>query len=324
MMLLTKELLIKLNACDDGISFCERSLLFGFDLDKLHTIRGDYDKFMWWIGQKLNQNTFDEHLNLIRHEMTSGGFFTCKYDKNNNKIQQQFNDDNDAIFFHEYDDRNNKIKHISPYGDITIFEYNEQNKLIRQENTLTNYWEIWEYDDNGNLIKNINSTGKVKTNTYDSNGNLLVMNDRNYFEIFEYDNNNRKVKQTFPSGAYKAWKYDSNNNVINSYYSGGGKYAVHNDENTSYEYDDRNNKIKETYATGAWYAWEYDDNNNVILRTNVVGEWWKWEYDDRNNLISRSDFSGFGETRIVEYYDNWQLKRYDNIHIPQINTQEII
>ena len=52
MTILTKELLLKWDACEEGISFCERNKLFGFDLSRIDEIKGDYNKFIEWLKEQ--------------------------------------------------------------------------------------------------------------------------------------------------------------------------------------------------------------------------------------------------------------------------------
>lgn len=54
-MKLTKELLIKLNACQHGIDFCERNKLFGFELDNLSTLTGDYNNYVSWLLHRIKK-----------------------------------------------------------------------------------------------------------------------------------------------------------------------------------------------------------------------------------------------------------------------------
>jgi len=103
-------------------------------------------------------------------------------------------------------------------------------------------------------------------------------------------------------------KYDPNNNLIHYKSSNGFEYWKRFDQN--------NNLIhyKDEHESEYWQ--DYDQNNNLIhCKYNNGFEYWK-EYDQNNNLIHYKDSTGNEEHYVVEYYEDGQLKRYEDLKIP--------
>ena len=148
-MKLTKKLLLQLHACSSGIEFCERNKLFGFPLDQLNEIQGDYEGFVEWLKDKRNLK-FDQNQNLVRREYSEGNWMKCEYDQNNNKILQEYSDG--YWEKSEYDQNNNQIRHEFSGGTWTKYEYDQNNNPVRWE-TPDGTWRKFETEfyDNGQL-----------------------------------------------------------------------------------------------------------------------------------------------------------------------------
>ncbi len=127
-MILTKKLLIQWGACKEGIAFCERNKLFGFDLDRIDEIKGDHNDFINWLKRQLNiKRGYDS--NTIKCCLLNGCWYILTFDDNDNKIKEEKSNGNWTKW--EYDTNGNKIKYEDSSG----------------------YWMKWEYDKNGNKIK---------------------------------------------------------------------------------------------------------------------------------------------------------------------------
>ena len=63
-------------------------------------------------------------------------------------------------------------------------------------------------------------------------------------------------------------------------------------------------------------VYEYDENNNLIHYKNSKGyEEWN-EYDKNSNLIHYTDSKGFKCSNEIEYYEDGQLKKYNELELP--------
>lgn len=71
MTILTKKLLIQLNACQAGIDFCEHYNLFGFDLNNLDQVKGDYNNFISWMRGFKNIEV-DDNGNMTSYIKSNG------------------------------------------------------------------------------------------------------------------------------------------------------------------------------------------------------------------------------------------------------------
>lgn len=268
-MILTEKLLKELDACKNGLDFCKRNKLYGFDLDRLGEVDGDYFGFIWWIVSELrcNKLQYDDNNNLIRkinkemiydynehgnivhieYAYTHTGFIDIKYDDRNNRISHKHSIRGETTY--EYDDHNNLLRISYPNGSSDQYEYDERNNLIYQKTTDALTWVRYKYDDRNNLIHQNDSRG--------------------IWISHEYDENNKKIQQKHSNGRILTWAYD-----------------------------DRGNIIKHNYGDDRVCTYQYDDHDNITL------------FVDSYDLPTHAYF--------IEYYDNGQLKIYDELHIPLI------
>lgn len=173
-MKITKQLLVKYNACRKGISFFERNFpksLFpdGLDLNKIR-VSGDLGGYVEWLK---NLPAFAEHGCLIRLKSSDGT--VCKYSDHGNLIKTTHPDGIVREYSYVYDIHGN------------IIEETRDDGVIRK------------YDDHGNLIKSTFRSGMVHeySYVYDIHGNII---EETYCEgtvykyLFEYDSKGRLVK----------------------------------------------------------------------------------------------------------------------------------
>jgi len=167
-MKLNREMLLKVKACKEGIDFCERNKLFGFPLDRLGEVQGDYINFVKWLKDR----TFDSNNNLIRVDKSTGFWETYQYDENGNRIRVD-----------------------SCNGDWIKYQYDQNNNEIRYDYS-SGYWVTTQYDQNGNQTRIDYSDGDWSKYQYDQNNNLIRIDDSDGgWEIYEseyYDNGQLK------------------------------------------------------------------------------------------------------------------------------------
>jgi uncharacterized protein RhaS with RHS repeats len=255
-MILTKKLLEQNNACPEGINFCERNKLFGFDLDRMSEVMGDYKDFVRWINVAIRD-------------------WDIEHDANGNMISKLCKDINQLINF-TYNDAGQKLSVVNNGVIIEENVYNEQGQLRSSTYKDSGYF-LYSYDEHGKLIAKEMYNG-VKTHhiiyKYDEHDNLVVTNDNGDETIFEYDEKSNITKMT-----------------------------------VSHLYSSRE---------PSWIKYEHDDRGNIIKTTDLIGHVNEWEYDVHTNIIWDLDCYGTLTNHNIEYYDNGQLKRYDNLHIPLI------
>ena len=85
--ILSKELLHNWDACEEGIEFCERNKLFGFDLSRIDEVVGDYNNFINWLKNELKcKREYNSQGNKIKEETSDGYWFKWEYDSHGNMI----------------------------------------------------------------------------------------------------------------------------------------------------------------------------------------------------------------------------------------------
>lgn len=285
-MILTKELLHQCGACENGIDFCERNKLFGFDLDRIDDIQGDYEDYIAWIRSTIiNENwIYDQHGNLIKEKLDNnvifnytGGIETISiFDERGNKISDKAPDG--WWVNYEYDERNNRTMREYSDGKITKWFYNDNNNIIKTQWLPVDFEVINEYDVNNNLI--------------------TVTDSRGYVITYEYDSNNNCTHELHSNGYWVKNKYDEIGRLISIINSTGISNTMDYDENGNKIYECRSRYINGFYTGICHDYWEYDDHTNLIMYKTNRGQ----------------------QMHTVEYYDNGQLKRYDDLYIPYIEV----
>ena len=145
-MIITKKLLEKYNACEDGIKFFENNFK-ELDTNKIE-VTGDYNNFYSWV-RDLPEIKVDDKGNIIWEKFPNNNIFEYKYDKNHNLIWKKL-----------------------PNGNIYEWKYDENNNLILKK-YLDDHIHEYQYDHNDNIIWQKNSSGNIIEFKYDKNNNLI-------------------------------------------------------------------------------------------------------------------------------------------------------
>jgi hypothetical protein len=194
----------------------------------------------------------------------------------------------------KYDDRGNLIQFNYHNDDIiTYYEYDDlDNKILM---TRGGGWIRYEYDDLNRMVNIIYSSGCYITYTYNDDGLLI--------SISEADNPKKTIMH----------QYDERKNLILKTCSSTGiTYR--------YAYDQLNRKLSEERITKLIHSsiktWEYDIDGNI---TKLNGDDFSCVYDKVGNITAHIYYES-KDTRnhIIQYYDNGQLKQYDDLYIPLI------
>ncbi len=194
-MILTKKLLIQWNACEEGIDFCQRNKLFGFDLSRIVEIKGDYNNFMYWLKKQLKiTREYDSNGNVIKDIFEDGDWYSYEYDIHGNCIKK--NNFKDHWIEWEYDEHGNQIKQEDFNRNWTKWEYDSQHNKIKEEKS-NGYWIKLQYDHNNNLISEQNLFGEWYTYQYNQYG--CMVKKESFDELYllcEYDEHLNLIKVT--------------------------------------------------------------------------------------------------------------------------------
>jgi YD repeat-containing protein len=302
-LLLTRKLLNYFYACEDGIQFCERNQLFGFDLNNIHEIKGDYLFCVSWVlGNILRYDTIelDHKGNVIKaHNSTENQLMTSAYD-DNDKLLKYTRSKNGMIVANDR------------------YEYDNSGKLI-METDVDGHYVRYSYTPSG-LVKNIftSASNNVDYFEYDYADNLIHQyDDFGYFIKKEYNLANKVTKETTILGSI-TYKYDKNNNLTQEINSSGlivnYEYDKHNrlirefdnQNNTTFKYREDGSLLSKIYTS---YNFEtttvYDSHMNVAQSTKIRLS------EEGNKIIEHFN-------NVFQYYPNGQLKKANKMEIPLI------
>ncbi|MDF0607117.1 hypothetical protein HZU77_015955, partial [Neisseriaceae bacterium TC5R-5] len=230
-----------------------------------------------------------------------------------------------GTYTYRYDALGRVLEEISPLGSIKRFEYDAHgNRTLqieaygRPEQRTTRY----EYDANNRLIRQINDTVNVYSldkgeqsvtptisYRYDTLGNLIEVTDVNgHVTRSRYDALGRKTAERSADGVLTEWEYDANGNIIQQKIYGdrialpadGSVAAASNANNvrvTQYQYDANNRLIATIIPKQQTGQRDPESGNPVVglqdLTTRQV-------YDANGNVIQQIDARG---NSTYHYYD---------------------
>jgi len=235
---ITKQWLIKQDACEEGMKWWIRNGLEGFPSNRLKDIKGDYKSYISWLVQNIRGHTFDDNDNLIKISMEGfDGIFEKKY---------TYNEDN--MLIHTKTSRNYTEDYV----------YNEKGWLILF--TDSNDFKVkYTHDERGNVVYSTDTAGRSIKYTYDENNNKTsAKTSQGTQEVFSYDENNRLVKYEFVNGlaAYKEHRtYDERGNLTS--------IKITDGTFVEQEFDENNNAIM--VKTGYFYKFAIIEHYRFIM-----------------------------------------------------------
>ncbi len=169
---------------------------------------------------------------------------------------------------------------INPQNNVTTFEYNSLDQMIKKTTTLVQITEL-AYDPNGNVVWEKDPNGNIKT--------------------FEYSDTDQVVRKVLPDNLYQM-SYDDNDNLTAisdndsalafTYEKVGDDYLVKtvNSQGTELpnvtltnNYDRFGNRIQLQTPYGN-FGYTYDVGNRLTNVSNPFGENFGFQYDDVNRL----------------------------------------
>lgn len=199
---------------------------------------------------------------------------------------------------YEYDENGRLLSSTDSDGGQTIYEYNNEGKLIHKAGGTYAYEEVyyvydgnWEYenrsdsgieswsktlyDDVGRQLYYENSYGDWRNNTYNENGLLQHEEASAAGRTIAYD-----------------YEYNANGDIVR---------IVDSDNNRqNYEYDERGNLIEYSTSKGYWEKNKYDENGNLVYSENSKGSIHSWKYDYFMNKISENGENQYSNHSVYE------------------------
>uniref|UniRef100_UPI003D13F37E RHS repeat-associated core domain-containing protein n=1 Tax=Sulfurimonas sp. TaxID=2022749 RepID=UPI003D13F37E len=234
---------------------------------------------------------------------TDGSESSQTYDKD--KLLATITDKGGNTTYKYFDEKHRIIKEIDQENKETLYEYEGSNP-----NPIailsTNNEQRYTYDTNHNLIE-INNNGTIQQFAYDAKGNLVKTTDAkgNTTQI-AYDENSRPIKYTDAKGAQTTLSYNPNKRQES--------ITDPNGNTTINTYDIVDNIIQTTQEDHI-LKYTYDKENNLIAITDPLGNTTQYIYDRYNRVVKQLLPNG-KEKNFIYNSDN-TIKTY----IQEDNTQ---
>ncbi len=238
-------------------------------------------------GQVIEQT--DKNGNKTHYEYDKNGNETAVIDPLGNKSTKLFDADGnvvettDALGYKtksEYNAFNQTTKTVDQLNFLVEYIYNEKQQNIQ---IIYPYGKThtFEFAPNNKISKETDSNGASKSTTYDMLGNVLTQTDGNgNVTQYAYDELGRKVKEEKPNGLVIELVYDKFGNLIVQLEDG-----VVVEQN---EYNNYNQQLSSTNAGGQKTTMDYDELGRVIHRKNANGIETHFEYDELNRIVKET------------------------------------
>lgn len=315
-----------------------------YEYDILDNITKKIEETSSWTYLE-TANIYDANWNLLQTKTWNNArvFFTYNnFAKVTEKtIKQDENDSNkDIKTTYSYDDNWNLVQITDPLWNITNYEYDLFDRIIK---TINAKWveTIYSYDKNWNIIKKETKNNawnilqsqeitydelwrEIKTKTlkenntfletskiYDINWKVKSFTDALWKTTnYEYDILSRLTKETDPLWNITNYKYDKNWNITET-----------NNQNWSniynikrYTYDRANRLTKEEQiSTNTWSlttSYSYDKFNNITRITDGNGKFVSYSYDYMWNNTAKTEYLSWNTNWLTTRYTydiNWNL-----------------
>ncbi len=201
-----------------------------------------------------------------------------------------------------------------PYTEVTVYEYDEENRVIRYNQTR------YEYDENDNIVKVTKPNGKIAEFAYDGQGNVThetyttAYGEEYMYYSHEYNEHGDVVwtekNDVFFAGKMTftyAYEYDQNGNMIKRE-SGG--------VTDTWEYDELGREIRyeRHEKTGYYYirTTKYDEYGNYAEQTTEKPLFMSSANVEYTIGTYEREYHDCGEILWEKYYEDDYLMRTTN------------
>lgn len=300
---------------------------------------------------------YDVHGNLmittdaLNHSITrtyssDGLYLTSLEDKNGHETAFEYYEAGNSENMPVGSIKSKTIKTIlDPSGYTTLFEYNHYNQKTSETNAL-GHKTLFEYDENRKLVKTIFPNTAVTENIYDSArdivsgakiktiidplgfkthfthdklGNVIRKEDKKgNVRVYAYDAMSRLIEETDSLGHASQNKYDGNGNLVEK--------TDRRGHTTLFSFDSANRLVSTQDPEGHISRIEYYKNGQIKKKIDAVGIETLFEYNALNQVEQKTIGFGTADERIYQYrYDalgrvikeilplgNYRVYQYDN------------
>lgn len=185
---------------------------------------------------------------------------------------------NDRFIYHPHE---RKTEYLDATGARSVYFFNENDLLIREEDPLGNVTEQ-TFDGLERRLSATDHLGRVTTYDYDTLGQMVAETDWNGRTTrYIHDRHGLPTAVQHPDGSISVWEYDSRGNLI---------LAVGPDRSIRrYAYDDQGRLVAETAPDGARTRWAYDRWGRLTGITDPLGHRTAIEQDRWGRILAVTD-----------------------------------
>ena len=194
---------------------------------------------------------------------------------------------------------------------VTLSYSSEGNLILIYD--ATGKITLYEYDNQSRIIKGMDATSVVNfTNAYDESGRLI-----NQTDAMNDETRAMQIRYEEPVNSVCNYRFVTNRCGKTSVYEilGNGaimSYTDANNDKAEYEYDDNFNCTREVDANGNTLVKVYDANNRVTSVTDKLGRTTTIEYNDFGNVtkITHPQIGDVTPVENFEYNERNQLEKH--------------
>lgn len=238
-----------------------------------------------------------------------------KYEYTENSIKSISSDEKNEVY--EYNQFGNIASYTDGYGDKTIYNYDEEHRLISEENNGEITTE-YEYDEFGNIthISDPSDTNFI-TYIYDSKGRVITQSINDEITHYFYDDNdNVSIKVTVDDeykDKYYSYVYlDNFEHYVKVFYTYDSSNLLVSEETPSknikiqYTYDIYGNNVKTTTTQTDGEETKVSVCDNTY---NLLGKLLTVKSDDSETIYT---YDAAGRTLLTETDGKYKRTVYDN------------
>ncbi|WP_314103254.1 hypothetical protein [uncultured Stenotrophomonas sp.] len=234
-----------------------------------------------------------------RMELDHRGKLLRQYAAGNNDLENDY-----AMTEWSYDAWGNVLTQTDALGNMTYYEYNQQNQVTRELrptvrvlNANGSVAELapelqWEYDALGRLTGTRDANGNWKRNGFDASGRQVYSEDAlGHRTVTAYDVFGQKRYTQDPLGYVTFLEYDTAGRVVAQ-----GDFLTEADGQSRskatrerYALDQNGNRLRVTDALGYVNTYDYDSRGLVIRSLTAAGVAMSYGYDAQGNKIRETN-----------------------------------
>ncbi|WP_179197415.1 hypothetical protein PWP89_10605 [Stenotrophomonas rhizophila] len=234
-----------------------------------------------------------------RMELDHRGKLLRQYAAGNNDLENDY-----AMTEWSYDAWGNVLTQTDALGNMTYYEYNQQNQVTRELRPIVRVLNAngsvaelapelqWEYDALGRLTGTRDANGNWKRNGFDASGRQVYSEDAlGHRTVTAYDVFGQKRYTQDPLGYVTFLEYDTAGRVAAQ-----GDFLTEADGQSRskatrerYALDQNGNRLRVTDALGYVNTYDYDSRGLVIRSLTAAGVAMSYGYDAQGNKIRETN-----------------------------------